>query len=339
MPVLGQLEEAFGSYTYVPTSNAGGIGLDTFSYAEADGTTITVPVLVCNSAPYIEPSSLEAQVRHTPSRAGMIADVIVASDADGDNLTFELSGTNGCSVMLSPNGSYFALIDPEYRLGEASFSFTVSDGIADSDPYTVSIQLTNSLIAATEITREFVCYAGEEMYEFQLPAVDDDGDALTWSLVTDNHNGITAQWQSQVAVVQGNTVKYHVNPELNESFTEVLTFACSDGWANGTLMTVICNVKENRAPASSGNNSAQLNGLAAAVLEVTVNDDCPFDRCAIISVDNVTGGSVVQNTGWEQMKFTFTPDGTETACSVALTVADVLTGRTVQIVYDITVSL
>lgn len=338
LPVLGQLEEAFGSYTYVPTSNAGGIGLDTFSYTEADGTVYTVPVLVCNSAPYIDPASLENQVRHTPSRAGMIAGVILASDADGDQLTFELAGTNGCSVMLSANGSYFALIDPEYRLGEASFEFVVSDGISASDPYTVNIALTNNLISASEMTKDFVCYSGDEMYEFELPAVDDDGDALTWTLVTENQNGVTTQWQSQVAVVQGNVVKYRTSADLNENFTEVLTFACSDGWANGTLMTVICNVKENRAPVSSGNNSAEINGLSATVLEVTVRDDCPFDRCAIVSVDNAVGGSVAQNTGWEQMKFTFTPDGSETYCRVTLTVADVLTGLSSQIVYDITVN-
>jgi len=337
-PSLGTLEENFGSYTYVPTNNAGGIGLDTFSFTEADGTLRTVPVLVCNSAPYIEPSSLEAQVKHTPSRSGMLAGVIVASDADGDELTFKLTESTGCSVMLSANGSYFALIEPEYRLEEAEFSFTVSDGIANSDPYTVKIALTNGLIAATEVTKTFVCYSGDSSYEFELPAYDDDGDKLTWSLVTDNVNGVTVQWQSRVTVLEGNKVRYRVNPIYNEQFTEVLTFSCSDGWANGTLMTVICAVSENRPPVSSGQNAATVPFNATSVLEVTVKDDCEFDRCAIVSVDNVVGGTVADKTGWNDMKFTFTHDGVTTFCQVTLTVADVLTGLSTQIVYDITAS-
>ncbi len=268
----------------------------------------------------------------------MLAGKIDSSDADNDKVVFALNGSSGCSVMLSSDGSYIALIEPDYRLPEATFSFTVSDGIAVSDPYTVKIALSNNLIAPSEKTLEFVCYSGNDgFYSFELPEFDDDGDRIEWTLVTENTGGKTSQWNSRIAIVNGYMVTYQIDPALNEDFVEALTFSCSDGWANGSLMTVICSNKENRAPVSSGQNSAVVPANAASLLEVTVKDDCIFDRCVIVSVDNVSGGSVSENTGWSDMSFVFTPDGSMIYCSATLTVADVLTGATAQIVYDITV--
>jgi len=333
---MGTIEKNGMGYEYIPNDDA--IGIDTFDVMLADGTTCTVPVLVCNSAPYISPASLKAQIKHTPSRAGMLAGRIDASDADGDNISFKLSSSSGCSVMLSADGSYIAMIDPEYRLGTAEFSFTAGDGVEVSDPYTVEIELSNGLIDASEINKDFVCYSGNDgYYTFELPDKDNDGDRLEWTLVTDNVNGVTVQRGSQITIIDGRMVSYRIAPSLDENFTEVLTFSCSDGWANGSLMTVICNNKANRAPVSSGENSAVIPAGSLALLDVTVKDDCPFDQCAVISVDNVQGGTVEDKTGWSDMKFAFTPDGTTSYCSVTLTVADVLTGASAVIVYDITV--
>ncbi len=338
-PAKGTLEEVPGGYIYTPVGGSECIGLDAFSYTTADGTVYTVPVLVSNSSPRVDQTSLSASVLHTPSRAGMCAGSILSEDADGDELVFTLTGTEGCSAFISPDGSYVALIEPEYRLGEASFSFTVSDGIIVSDPYTVSITLENHLISVSEMTREFVCYSGEDgYYEFELPAVDDDGDVLTWSLVTEQSGGVTAQWGSEVIISDGRVVKYRINPVQNEAFVEALTFACSDGWLSGTLMTVICNNSANQAPASSGNNSGVVEaGSVDNILQVTLRDDCPFDRCVITSVNEVFGGSVKGEWGWEELKFMFTPDGTEANAFVRLTVADVLTGQTANITFDIQV--
>jgi len=241
--------------------------------------------------------------------------------------------------MISPDGSYVVLMEPEYRADEASFIFTVSDGILVSDPYTVSVALENDLISATEMNVGFVCYTGEDgYYYFDLPAEDNDGDRLEWSLVTETENGYTAQWKSEVLVEDGCRVRYRISPELNEDFVEALTFSCSDGWISGTLMTVICSNSANDAPRSSGKNNATISAEQKGnVLEVSIVDDCEFDECRITSIDHVYGGTVADGQGWDELRFTFTPDGTETYCSVVLTVADKLTGLSTQIVYDIVV--
>ena len=340
LPSKGTVEETFGGYIYTPAGGEDCIGLDMIGYTDASGKLYKVPVLVSNSSPYIDPGCLRCEAAHTPTKAGMLAGRIISSDEDGDELTFALADTKGCSALISPDGSYIVLVEPEYRAEEASFSFTVTDGIIVSEPYTVSISLTNNLIEAREMNVGFVCFAGEDgYYNFELPAVDDDGDKLTWSLVTETVGGYTAQWGSEVIVEDDNVVLYRIDPELDEDFVEVLTFSCGDGWLNGTLMTVICTNRENLAPVSSGNNYAEVKaGSVNNILTVTVNDDCQFDKCVITAVGNVRGGQVAHNTGWSEMTFAFTPDGSEERCSVLVTVTDINSEKSVQIVYDIKVT-
>lgn len=337
LPSKGALEDAFGGYIFTPAGGAECIGLDSFSYTTADGEIYTVPILVSNSSPYIDPSCLTVSVHHTPSRAGMLAGKIVSSDADNDTLVFSLTGSTGCSVLISPDGSYVVLVEPEYRMDTAEFSFTVSDGIIVSDPYTVRISLENNLINATEVTKEFVCFSGENGFnEFTLPEVDDDGDPLVWTLVTESVNGKTVLWNSEVYIQNGNVVRYRLNPALDYDFVEVLTFSCSDGWDSGSLMTVVCSNRENRAPVSSGENNAVISSESKSnVLEVSIVNDCEFDKCIILSIDEVVGGMVKENEGWDELKFTFIPDGSTDYCTVVLNVCDVYTEKCTRIVYDI----
>lgn len=335
-PSKGELRDNDGVLTYVPGEGADGIGIDVFSYDMGDGAECCVPIIVSNHSPFVEPTCLSAAATHTPTRSGMLAGRLSVSDEDGDGVAFSLLEQKGCTVLISPNGSYVVLFEPDYRAPSASFSFSVTDGIVTSDPYTVDILLQNNLIAAAEINKSFVCYSGANgYYDIELPRVDEDGDPITWALVTQTADGLTAQWRSEIRIEDDGHVRYRIDPSRNEAFTEILTFSCSDGWMSGGTATVICSNLPNLPPVSSGENSAPVVGGTASVLEVTVKDDCIFDVCRIASVESVTGGTVVPDEGWNEMRFTFTPDGTLQYCQVQLTVEDIVTGERVPIVYDI----
>lgn len=336
-PEKGELVATVGGYDYIAGEGADGIGLCSVSYSLADGSEYTIPILVTNSLPYVESSSLAGSCRNTPTKRGYFAGRIMASDADGDTVRYTLGAQVGCSVMIAPNGGYLLLVDEDYRGENASFSFTVSDGILTSETYTVNISLVNNLLWQYEYSFDFVCYGGENgYYELALPMTDADGDPLEWTLTSENTNGFTAANNSEIAINDAGIIRYCIDPARNTDFVDTLYFTCSDGWRSSDTITVSCNNRANQPPASSGNNVVTISTTDySKVCELGIVDDCPFDQCVITAIDTVYGGTVPTQDGWQELQFTFLPDGTTDYCYAYVTVTDTVTGLSAVVVFEI----
>lgn len=296
----------------------------------------TMPLIISNYAPIIDTDSLSLSLVHTPSNAGTGAGRLYASDKDGDEVTFELVSAANCSVMLAPNGGYLVSIDRDYSGTTASFSFTVTDGLITSDIETVTITLENHTIDQLEYTQDFICYGGDYFYTFDLPEYDIDGDALTWTVISTMQDGLTPNG-SRIMTGTDSPLKYQISPDLNEDTVEVISLICSDGWLQSPTVTLACIIHENKPPvADSGNRISIPLDQAEVSCTLSIKDDFELDKCVIDSVYRAVGGSVRENEGWDDLVFTFCPDGTETDCYVILTVRDVLTGNTSNIRYTIT---
>ncbi|MFA5147286.1 MAG: Ig-like domain-containing protein [Candidatus Omnitrophota bacterium] len=122
------------------TSDAGYAGDDSFTFRVNDGTansnnaTVAIKVIPVNRSPVAYPQTISV-FKNTPT-----AITLGATDADGDNLTYTiisgplhgtLSGT-GMNVTYTPDTGY---------TGDDSFTFKTNDGLADSAPVTVSIDV------------------------------------------------------------------------------------------------------------------------------------------------------------------------------------------------------
>lgn len=297
----------------------------------------TIPVIISNSAPVVDTSSLSVELVHTPTRKAVTAGKLLVSDSDGDAVTFSLVDSVNCSVMLAPNGSYIASIDKDYSGSLASFTFTATDGLITTDPTVVSFSLKNQLITQLEYTQNFICYAGEYYYTLDLPQTDFDGDKLKWSVITPLTNGLTPNGNEISVSDDGSVVLYRISPELNEDAVEQISLICTDGWLQSPTINLLCNISENLPPVSAGGNSVRI-PLHQTQVECTLNlkDDFELDKCVITGVHTAVGGSVTPDAGWNELKFTFNPDGTETDCYVILTVKDILSGSTNNIRYTIT---
>lgn len=297
----------------------------------------TVPVMISNAAPVIDASSLNIELVHTPSHNAVTAGKLLVSDSDSDPVTFNLVNTVNCSVMLAPNGSYIASIDKDYTGSFASFTFTATDGLITTDPATVSFTLKNQLLTQLEYTQNFICYAGEYYYTLDLPQEDLDGDKLKWTVITPLTNGLTPNGNEISVSDDGSTILYRISPDLNEDTVEQISLVCTDGWLQSPTIAFLCNISENKPPVSAGGNSINI-PLQQAQVECSLNikDDFELDKCVISGVHTAVGGAVTPNTGWNQLKFTFNPDGTETDCYVILTVKDTLSGKMSNIRYTIT---
>ncbi|MGQ0455520.1 MAG: tandem-95 repeat protein [Hyphomicrobium sp.] len=214
-----------GTITYTPAANFNGV--DTIAYQISDGeggfatATVSVTVTPVNDAPVATGTSIT-----TPEDTPRSGTLPVATDVDGDTLTYSLAtgAANGVAVVNS-NGTYSYTPNANYN-GPDSFTFTVSDGNGGSVTRTVAVTVTPvndpPVVAGVSITTpEDTPFAGS------LPvATDVDGDSLTYSLATGAANG---------AVVVNSDGTFTYTPNANFNGSDSFTFRVSDG--NGGIVT------------------------------------------------------------------------------------------------------
>jgi VCBS repeat-containing protein len=140
-----------GSFEYIP--GEGFAGTDSFTYVANDGVmdsdTATVIIDVTNTAPiavadlFSTPAGQELLV----SAAGVLGNDY---DADEDSLTAGIvSAPSHGSVTLNSDGSLSYTPDANFT-GADSFTYEVSDGIATSDPATVTISVVGTAPIAND---------------------------------------------------------------------------------------------------------------------------------------------------------------------------------------------
>lgn len=133
-----------GSFSYTP--NTGFVGMDSFTYQATDGltngntATVTITVNGVNSPPVagsITLSGIHDTALNVPA-PGLFA---FAMSPDGNFLTATVSSgpTNG-SVTINSDGSFTYVPFPGFA-GADSFTYTVSDGLTNSGPGTVTIDI------------------------------------------------------------------------------------------------------------------------------------------------------------------------------------------------------
>ena len=129
-----------GTATVIYTPNQDYNGEDTFTYKANDGTvdsdnnaTVTVTINSVNDKPTVE------NIEDLTAIVGQILQItLIGSDVDGDSLTFNVNNPT-LGTILSVEGNI--LTYQATKDGEESFTYTANDGIEDSDPATVTIQI------------------------------------------------------------------------------------------------------------------------------------------------------------------------------------------------------
>src|ERR1043166_1689778 len=185
-----------GSFVYTPVSNY--FGSDSFTYRASDGqaqtspATVSITVHQVNSAPVAvnDTYTVYEDVALVTSMPGVLAN---DTDSDGDLMTpILISGPAHGTLTLDPNGSFRYLGTTNY-FGTDSFSYKVNDGLLDSLPATVTInvQPVNDPPLAQNDS-----YTINEDTELLVPAPgvlandsDVDGDSLSAILVSGPAHG------------------------------------------------------------------------------------------------------------------------------------------------------
>ena len=184
LPTNGLLSGITPNLSYTPDQDFH--GSDSFSFLVNDGkedsllATVNVRVNPANDIPIADPLTV------TINEDDPVSIGLSGSDVDGDTLTYQVAAppTNGILIGVEPNLTYTPNLDFN---GSDSFTFKANDGLADSSPTTVSINIT-------PVNDAPVSKAGQDQTIFRLDTVnldaggssDIDGDNLMyqWSFVS-----------------------------------------------------------------------------------------------------------------------------------------------------------
>ncbi|MGD9417399.1 MAG: Ig-like domain-containing protein [Verrucomicrobiota bacterium JB025] len=187
--MLGTLTGTAPVLTYTPP--AGFVGADSFSFTVSDGLAVSAPATVSimvtdNIAPVANDQSV------TTFPATPIEITLSGSDADNgpEALSFAVvdfpdSESEGSLVVDGALVTFEAV--PGF-LGDAVFTFTVSDGMETSAPATVTVTVENQAPVADSLA---VIAAADTPVEITLSGSDPDGgpDALVYGIASGPSNG------------------------------------------------------------------------------------------------------------------------------------------------------
>ncbi|HET9665256.1 MAG TPA: Ig-like domain-containing protein, partial [Desertimonas sp.] len=281
---------ANGTLEYAP--NADFHGSDSFTYTISDGQggsdTASVFVTV---TPVNDPPEAFDDAQSTAEDTTLTASVPAADDVEGDSLTYALVfGTPGLS--FDPDGSYVYLPPADFN-GSVSFTYRANDGLADSNPATVTITITPVNDAPVAVDDAATTDAGVAVDVDTLANdADVDGDALAVDSFAQGTDGT-------VELVAG---QLRYTPNAGFSGIDSFTYQASDGSALSNPATVTITVVEPPPPGCSKSWAAPVDGFWSDATRWTPSG-VPTSTDAVC----ITGGG-----------YTVTVDGSQSAGSVTL---------------------
>ena len=283
-----------------------------------DPSTLTVTVTGVNDAPVIDEAASDLAI--TSQEDGSVTGAIVASDGDGDALSFTAGGAANGTVTINANGGYTYTPDADF-FGNDAFTVDVSDGQGGTDSVSVAVTVSaaNDAPVAGPVAPRGVFEDGARVYTFAdllANAADADGDQLTVIAATGTNGTATVD-----AVAE--TVTFSPAPNYNGPAS--FDFTISDGSGGTDVGTANLNVVQvNDAPVagpvglgSLAEDTARTYDFATLLQNTT---DVDGDLLTITGATSANGTVTVDTVA---RTLTFTPDADfNGATSIQFTVED-----------------
>ncbi len=242
-PTKGSLTGTAPNLIYEPNDDLN--GEDSFSFQASDGqdtsntATVSITITPVNDAPVADSQDV------TVSEDGSVNITLTASDIDSGSLSYTLASDplHGALSGTPPNLTYTPV---ENYYGEDSFDFYASDGVADSNPATISITVSPVNDAPAAQDQELTTVE-DDYLEITLTASDIDNDPLTFSIVDSPAHG----------TLTGAPPSVTYTPDLNYSGDDSFTFKANDGDADSNTATISLSIASvDDIPAQPQNLSA-----------------------------------------------------------------------------------
>lgn len=268
-PMNGTAGVVAGGVLYTP--NAGFTGTDTFTYRASDGilesntATVTVTVTGINQVPVAWDDSAS-----TPEDTPVVI-AVLANDNDGDGqpLTVQLA-SQPASGTATVNADQTVTYSPGLDFsGSVSFTYRASDGLALSNPATVTVAV--SAVNDPPVARNDVSTtAFNTPITIDVLANDSDVEADPLTVT-----GLSTPTFGSVVVVSG-VVQY--TPNAGFVGIDTFTYRASDGVLESSPATVTVTVNDGTAKFFAESQTILLGSLVSGTLASTYTDDNVFLR-------------------------------------------------------------
>ena len=236
-PEHGTLTYNKTSGKFVYCSNKNFVGTDSFTYnvnnGKTNSNTATVTINLTNQAPITK--NVNLNITHNTDYSGTLK----ATDADNDKLTYKIaSNTTHGTLISNSNGTYTYTPNINF-VGTDSFTYVANDGITNSNPATVTINLNNTSPVVQDTN--FTVIHGKT-YMGMLNACDNDCDNLTYRILYKPGHG-TLNLNSD------GTYNYTANETYKGS--DIFTYVVNDGIVDSNTVIVRINVTNTRPVANN----------------------------------------------------------------------------------------
>ncbi|NOT63534.1 MAG: tandem-95 repeat protein, partial [Acidobacteria bacterium] len=246
-PTKGALSGTAPNLTYTPNKDAN--GADSFTFKVNDGTpgsagdsapaTVRLTIRPVNDAP----TATDQAVTTDEDVAKEIT--LAGRDIDGDRLTFMIvtPPKSGRLTGTPPLMTYTPNLDFN---GTDNFTFKVNDGTVDSNVANVAITIRPVNDAPLARNKTYTT-TEDTVVGALLDAVDAEGDAMTYTIVTQPTKG----------TLSGTAPVLIYTPNANFNGTDTFTYSASDGKLTGNVGTITLVVTPvNDAPVAQGQTVA-----------------------------------------------------------------------------------
>ena len=287
-----------GAYIYTPNPNA--TGSDSFTFKVNDGqvdsniATVGVSIAALNDAPIANNGTLNTNEDNAANG------ILSASDVDGNALTYSIvtNGGKGSAVITNAATGAYTYTPTANAIGGDSFTFKVNDGQVDSGFATITVNIAavnDAPIVNNGNLNTFEDVAANGV----LSATDGDGDALTFSIVTNASKGTAV-------ITNAVTGAYTYTPNFGATGVDSFTFKVNDGLVDSSIATITVNITLVNVPplANASTLSTQENNAVNGTLMASDGDG---DTLVFSIVSNgLKGTAVITNpvTG----AYTYTPN-------------------------------
>ncbi|WCD78132.1 retention module-containing protein [Pseudomonas sp. TUM22785] len=288
---------ADGTYTYKPGKDFN--GSDAFTVTIDDGHGGTTTSLVSVTVKPVNDAPVTADQAKETDEDQSVSGKIVASDVDGDKLTYVIqAGVDHGSLLLNTvTGEYTYTPNKDFN-GTDTFTIRVYDpklGYADS---VVSIKV-NPVNDAPTSSPSSVSTDEDTPVEGKVTARDVDGDTLTYSIA--NGNG---PQHGTVTLNADGTYTYQPAKDFNGS--DAFTVTISDGNGGTTTSLVSVTVKPVNDVPVAPDSTASVDEDGTLISRITATDVDGDSLTYTLKTGTANGSLVLNpNTG----EYTYKPNG------------------------------